>query len=605
MLRRILPTPRLPEPLPAVMAGAGFFVFLAAMTGLGPFGALDQALWRASQPGEAQAVAQSAVRVLGRTAGLSGAAKVDALAEDLRWLRREGAGAIVLEAWLDEAPQAEARQFSEALFERLQFLAEPGRSAALEALSETSALIDAAPRLADALSAAQPVLLAWQAVPGSGPPLPEALRRQGYEVTLRGQRQRLPELRALNLPWDGALNSVARSGACTVPDGSGRLPAVVEIRGRWFNALGLEAARLAMGLPLEGLRYRWRKGTLSSLELQGTRYPLDTQGRVLLPERLPDLASFEIGHLQGDAVARERLRGKVVFYRPWPRQLGEAKAFEEQSRLFTALMERNLLTPPPAVQRQALWVLAWVLTLTALGLLPLWAGLLIWAALPYYAMHAFWQDPQSVAQPLALGLSALLLGTGWRLQRRHRRLTAAAAQLKGWVALPHQERWEARLRTGEAGLDAAFAVLGPRGRLQGPIWEAWLARWGGFLDLDQGVDALGILLPAPQAEALALKALAELREQFEGLQASLAFGSLALEQRESLGAPRWRVSGPAKDLALQLFASARPGQCLILEKDYPAIRNLVQIQVTGQALEGDGATEGRQILNLLAVSGKL
>jgi hypothetical protein len=88
MLRRILPTPRLPEPLPAVMAGAGFFVFLAALTGLGPFGALDQALWRASQPGEGQAVARSAVRVLGRTAGLSGAAKVDALAEDLRWLRR-------------------------------------------------------------------------------------------------------------------------------------------------------------------------------------------------------------------------------------------------------------------------------------------------------------------------------------------------------------------------------------------------------------------------------------------------------------------------------------------------------------------------------------
>src|SRR5688572_27360541 len=102
MLSRFFRTPRSPEPLPAVLAGAGFFVFLSALTGLGPFRSLDQALWRASLSGQDQVVSQAALRVLGVGYPASGTAQADALAKDLAWLRQEGAGAIVLEAWLDQ-----------------------------------------------------------------------------------------------------------------------------------------------------------------------------------------------------------------------------------------------------------------------------------------------------------------------------------------------------------------------------------------------------------------------------------------------------------------------------------------------------------------------
>lgn len=605
MFKRLLRTPRSPEPLPAVLAGAGFFFFLAALTGLGPFRSLDQALWRASLPGEDQSASQAAIRVLGSSSPLSGAAQADVLAADLAWLRKEGAGAIVLEAWLDQPPQAEARALADALNERFQFLQGKAKRQALQALSETAASIDAAPRLAAALGAAQPMVLAWQAVPGSGAPLPEALRRQGYEVTLRGERQRLPELQPLHLPWDGALNAVARSGACSGAGEDGRLPAVVEIQGRWFNALGLESARLALGLPLEGLRYRWRRGVLSSLELKGVRYPLDPKGRVLLPEGLPGVPSIEIGRLRGDAVARQRLRGRAVFFRPWPRQLGDAQAFEEQERLFSALVERRVLTPPAETPRQLLWVLGWAVGLLGLALLPPWAALLGWALLPFGALQAFAAEPQSLAQPLALALSAALLGLGWRMQRRRIRLAQAESELKGRVALGQQDRWRRRLLSGQAGLDAAYAVLGPPSALHGPAWEAWMERWGAFLDLDLRTDAAGVVFPAPQAERTAVQALDDLRASVDGLQAGLALGSLAFRPVQSLGARHWRVEGPAKDLAVRLQSLAKKGHCLVLEKDYPAIRNLVQIQVLGQVLELPGLDEGRQVLNLLTLSGKL
>jgi hypothetical protein len=605
MLRRFLRTPRSPEPLPAVLAGAGFFVFLAALTGLGPFRSLDQALWRASLPGEDQSVSQSAIRVLGSSSAVSGTAQADALAADLAWLRKEGAGSIVLEAWLDQPPQAEARAFADSLFERFQFLEGKAKRQALKALSETASSIAAAPRLAAALNAAQPMVLAWQAVPGSGAPLPEALRRQGYEVTLRGERQRLPELQPLHLPWDGALEAVARSGACASLGEDGRLPAVVEIQGRWYNALGLESARLALGLPLEGLRYRWRRGVLSSLELKGVRYPLDARGRVLLPEGLPELPRIEISRLRSDAVALQRLRGRAVFFRPWPRQLGDAQAFEDQSRLFSALVERRVLTPPAGTPRRLLWLMGWITGVAGLALLPPWAALLAWALLPFGALQAFALEPQSLAQPLALALSAALLGLGWRMQRRRSRLALAEAELKGRAAQSQQDRWRRRLLSGQAGLDASYAVLGPLHALQGPAWEAWMERWGAFLDLDLKSEAAGVVFPAPQSERVAVQALDDLRGRVDGLQAGLALGSLSFRPVQSLGARHWRVEGPAKDLAIRLQALARKNQCLVLEKDYPAIRNLVQIQVLGQVLELPGLDEGRQVLNLLTLSGKL
>lgn len=603
---RSLWTPRSPEPLPAVLAGAGFFFFLAAVTGLGPFSSLDQLLWRAAQPGEAQALAQTAVRVRGSAQALSGAARVEALARDVAWLRAHGAGAIVLEAWLDEAPQAEARALETALRTRFEALPSGAKRAALKALSETAGGLDAPERLAAALGASQPLLLAYEAVPGSGAGLPEALKRQGYEVTLRGQRQRLPVHQALHLPYDAALEAVARAGAVPSDSGeNGRLNAVLEMDGRWVNTLGLEAARLALGLPLEGLRYRWKQGVLSSLELKGTRYPLDEQGRLRVPDRLPGLAEVDLGRLRSDDVELKRLQGKAVFFRPWPKQLGDASAFEDQARLFAALVERNVLTPPAGPARLLAWALAWALAVAALAFAPGWAACLLWAALPVYAFSGFNQDLQSLAQPLVLALSAGLLGWGWRLQRHKALRTAAERLLTGKTAPGHQLAWRKRLSLSSGTLDAAYAVAGPRGSLRGAEWEAWMERWGAFMDERAAGEGVGLVFAGAKAALHAAEALIDLRQAIAGSASALAVGTLSYQRGHHLGAVSWHLSGPTKDQALELFKLAKPRQTLLLEADYPTLRDRVQIQVLGQRFAPKNDEDDSQVLNLLGITAKM
>jgi hypothetical protein len=601
MLKGLFRTPRSTGPLPAVLVGAGFFFFLAALTSLGPFRSLDLSLWRAVSPGQARPVAQAALRVLGRAQILTGTARVQALGEDLVWLRRAGAGVIVVEAWLDEVPLADAKELAEALFERFQFLDRRTKAAALAALTETTQLLDLGPYLSRAVRDAQPLILPWQAVPGTGE-APERLRRQGYEVTLRGERQSLPERQAAHVPWEGVFDGEGRVGVCApafVGSDEVRVPAVVEMRRRWFNALGLEAARIALGLPLEGLRYRWRKGALSSLEMKGVRYPLDTQGRLLLPERLPELPSVEIERLRSDAELQRRLQGKVVFFRPWPRQLGDAELFDQQTRLFSALVERRVYAPPATGRRRVLWTLGWGLGVLGLAFLPVWAAVPAWLVLPWMALQSFSEEPQELALPLSLAFSALLLGLGWRLQRWRRRDQAAGLSLLGRVAPAHQAFWRRRLGDGHAGLEATYAVVGPRALLQGAAWDAWVARWGPFLDLDLPLNGLGLVFAATTLPAwAALDAMDELRGRIEGLRGSLGLGMLAFDSQLRMGAVDWKVHGPGKDRALALFERAKTGQWLILESDYAAIRERVQIQLTGQKFGPDGE-EGSQVLNLL------
>src|ERR1700722_12562182 len=167
--------PRPPEPLIAALVAAGFLLFLAAFTRFGPFS--PTAPWLGPPPAAAPAPPPNAERVLGSDASLSGGAKADALAQDLLWLRARGAGPIVLEAWLDEAPQADARAFVDELRARFQALP-PGRARTrgLQVLSRPAQELDAPERLALALKNAQPLVLAFQAVPGRGAGLPAALQ---------------------------------------------------------------------------------------------------------------------------------------------------------------------------------------------------------------------------------------------------------------------------------------------------------------------------------------------------------------------------------------------------------------------------------------------
>jgi hypothetical protein len=588
-------TPRLPEPLPAVLAGAGFFFFLAALSPLGSFAALDQWLWRnLSNVSSPPPPALTAVRVLGSPQPLSAGAKADALAADVTWLRAQGAGAIVLEAWLDETPQADARAFADALRARFEALP-PGaaRARSLELLSETAASLDAPQRLARALGAAQPLVLAFQALPGGGASLPPALRRLVYTVSLRGELKTLPPYQPLHLPYEQALAAVELVGA--VPPASpepDRVAAAVCVDGCWVNGLGLEAARLALGLPLDGLHYRWRKGVLSSVELMDVRYPVDGEGRLLLSLPGPQVPDLDMDRLRRDPVQANGIRGKLVFFRPWPTRLGEAQSFEDQARLFAAVVERDVLLPPARAAMKLSWCLLWALAILVMAYGPSWAGLLAWCFLPGMAFWDFSQQPQALAQPLTLALSALLLGMGWALQRRRGLRAAAEARLGGRVAPRHQAGWLLRLGGGGASLPAAYAMAGPRARLQGPQWEAWMDRWGALVDDHSAADGLGLVLVHAQARADMVRALLELRAQFNGCHSALACGTLSFRLDRTLGALVWKIQGPPKDRALDLFKDVSPGEIWMTNKDFSDFKDLVESKKQGNSVRvlGPAAT---------------
>jgi hypothetical protein len=598
-------SPRPQHPLPAVLAGAGFFILLAVLGRPGLLGRWDQSLWQASQPGTVASEGGQALRLVGAPSAASPAARALGLAQDVAWLRAHGVGVIVLEAWLDEAPQADAMALAEDLRRRLEALPSGRtRKSALSALSQSSEALVASDTLAKALGAAQPLLLAFGTVSGHGRPLPQALGRQAYEVTLHNLPQSLPEQQPLHLPYDQALQAVGRAGA--VPFGAGEsvgqgVQAVVGMDGRWFNVLGLEAARLALGLPMEGLRYRWKQGRLSSLEMKGVRYPLDGKGRLSLPDTLLPLATLTLDRAKADPVLQSQLRGKAVFLCPWPTLLGDSGAFQEQERLFQAVVGRDVLTPPTATAQWILWFLLGALGLGLLAMAPLWAALLGWALLPLASLWAFAQDPQSLTQPWGLALSSLLIGVGWRMQRASARRMDAERLLGGRVSARHQLDWRGRLSGGKGSLEVAYAAVGPRDYLKDQAWEAWMDQWGALVDDDLGVDGLGLLLPDI---AHAPAALDDLRRVL-GPVCGVSVGTLSFSLGRRLGAPAWQWRGPAREEALVLFHLAKPRQILFSERDYPHWRDLVQVQLVGMDAPASLGTQSGQLLNVLSVVEKL
>jgi hypothetical protein len=272
--------------------------------------------------------------------------------------------------------------------------------------------------------------------------------------------------------------------------------------------------------------------------------------------------------LKADPAATAALKGKLVFFRPWPTRLGEAQSFDDQARLFSAVVERDVLIPPAESGQKMRWGLLWALAVLGLAFAPLWGALLAWSALPVLAVWDFSQLPQAVAQPLVLAVSALLLGLGWRLQRARRRRLEADRMLAGKVAAGHRVAWSRLLRRGGASLPCTYALLGPREQLQGPAWEAWMERWGAFLDHGSMESGQGIVMAGPNSKKTMAKAIFDLKQSFGTLSVALSCGTLSFRGGRSLGAVAWMVQGPCKDRAGDLFPEVRSGEILLSNNDF-------------------------------------
>jgi hypothetical protein len=594
-----LRTPRLLEPLAAALIGAGSFLFLAAVSGLGPFGIADQAAWRLAQPGDALVLANTAVRVEGGgDSSLAYDARYVRLADQVAWLRKQGAGTIALEAWFDDAPQAEAKAMADDLRLRMSALPRAVRNPALKAISAAASTLDQDERLAASLATAQPLVLAYATRRGADQSVPPDLLKQGYEVTLRGRRQALSPRRVERLPYPSLLAAVARSGAVSLDDSLPEaVPATVELQNRWYDSLGLENARLALGVPLEGLRYRWHQGHLSSLELKGVRFPLDEEGRLRIPENLPQLPDLNFDSLQRDPHAVDKLKGKAVFFRPWPEALSDAGAFDAQERLFAAVVERDVLVPSPGLNLWLLWVLCWALGLGCLAWLPLWAGLPLWAVPVALLLQGFSQETQALAQPLTLALSALAVGLGWRLQIYRGKRAEADRRFHGHVAPHNLLDWARRLPLKGASHLGTFAVLSPAKLSMEAAFEAWLRQHNAFLDPDLGPSRLGIFIPGAEGEAWSADQVQELRLALPGAAVAAVPGLVSFAQGQRLGALTWALGGLARQEALALAEWAQRGQFLILERDYAPWHGKLKIQLTGQSL-GEGSKE-LKVLNIM------
>jgi len=605
--------PRPPEPLIAALVGAGFLLFLAAFTRFGPFS--PAAPWLGTPPSAAPVPLTNAERVLGSDASLSGGAKADALAQDLLWLRARGAGPIVLEAWLDEAPQADARAFVDELRARFEALPRGrARSRGLQVLSRTAEELDAPERLSLALKDAQPLVLAFQAVPGRGAGLPAALQTQAYAVRVRGESKSLPPWQPRHLPFDEALRA-ARAGAVPVAAGDddqgGPVAAVVCVNGQWINSLGLEAARLSLGLPLQGLRYRWTQGVLSSLELADVRHALSGDGGLLLPAQGGQgvLPSVSMDALRGDPAQAGHLRGLTIFFRPWPTQTGNAQSFDDQVRVFAALTRPRVSAPAPPPDGIPWTLVGGLLAALGLAYAPLWAAAPAWALMPLLAWGFLQGRPALLAQALAFAAAALMLGLGWRLQGLRSRIQAAERLLGGVVSGRHQVAWlrRLRLRKGSAALPAAYAVVGPRALMRGAVWEDWMERWGALMDENCGADGIGLVMAGRGADKAICGALLDLRRDVGGLSGALSQGTLTLRVDRRLGASLWQVQGPAKDLALDLFRFAQAGQILLSKKDFLVFTEFVEGRALGaKALAEAGAPPVQDsVMTILGPKAKL
>ncbi len=564
-------TPRPPRPLStAALAGAGFFFWAAAC---GP------AAWRAATPflravGRApRPAADTAALLLGGDA----AGDRGALARDLVWLGMHGPRLVVLEGWVGAPPAPVGGGLAADLGARLAGIPSPRyRRWALRALAAAEAAHPDG--RTDPLATAfqrVPTVLAYAVRPGiqSGG-LPPELGPGAYTVTLRGGHEGLPEVRIALLP-PPELAAVAR-GLGAVDLGAGA--AAVECGGDWLDGLGLEAARLALGLPLDALRFRWTPSGLASVALAGHHLALDGRG-LGLAASAPDERRTDLEDLRsGSPEAADRfLRGRVVFFRPWPLGAGDRAAFARQERLYLDLMEP---LPVPRVPSRAVGRVldaAILATAAPLAAAPLWLALPLWAA-PLVASMVLLGGVESLAAACLLAAGALCVGLALRRSLEATLQARRERRFGGRVAPGHRGRWDALLPPGDTALPAAYLALAAQDGPTPGARDAWCSRWGLFLDPETGCGALGVAAAGPDAEETLGRAVLDLRRSDGGARGALARGTLIFREGRRLGHPTWTLEGPPRERALALFGGAPAGAFRIAKADAEAFGGLFEVR---------------------------
>jgi hypothetical protein len=584
--------PRFTEPLAAALMGAGFFIFASALAG-GPFWAFaEERLWARLQrplpPAPALAVF---VRGQGREQ-LSSGERRQALARDIERLALAAPKAIVLEAWLDDASQAESEELLSDLLGSTKDLPKKSAKSLQKTVGALKARLNADSGLATAMARAGHLLLPAAAEPApamsplSGTVWEEA---HGYEVLVKGKGVRRLEgawrasrapVAAFRRAGDG-LALVPAPQACP-PGAPCEAQAIFQVRGRWVNGLGFEAARRALDVPPKGLHFLWRDGRLNALELKGNRYPISPRGSLWLPRpaERAQLPALELSALDTPA-GLAALKDKVVFFQPWPGLLVGEEAFARQRELCAGILAGRVQAEPEGASQLGMLLGIWLATALALLWLGAWLAPLLGLGIGAALCVQFMQVQAPLARPLGAWSSALLCGLGLRLLLASRRREARRVWLRSHIPPSAQRLWEKLLPDPAAGntVTGLYLALQPSPGLAAGTWTPWARRWNAFFEL--GSEA-GFFIPLAAEAPYPLDALRELKALAPGVRAGLARGSARLEAELIFDSVRLSLSGNPKIEAQALLEFAKNPGFYVAEHDYLEIRQHVKIQLVGE-----------------------
>lgn len=240
-----------------------------------------------------------------------------------------GARVIAVDVLLSEPEVSGELRVARQMSERLARAGVAGSPAALPLRAELEALLqdaDSDARLEAALRASGRVLLpvAFEILPdavalGRPPPEPSDPALKSALIAFRHHEERgafpPPAARGATLPIPRLLMAARDLGHVTMlpdADGSTRWEALVfEYRGRYYPSLGLQAARLALGVEMPDFRLDFGR----AIELGDRSVPLGARNRLLVdyagpPGTIPHLSAVDV--LEG-RVAAETIRDRVVF----------------------------------------------------------------------------------------------------------------------------------------------------------------------------------------------------------------------------------------------------------------------------------------------------